>query len=318
MTSVLTVTINPALDVSSRTSQVRPTHKLRCDFVRRQAGGGGVNVARVLHRLGIQVQALAALGGTTGDLIAELLRDEGVELVAVPVAGHTRESFTVAEDDSGQEFRFVLPGPELSSAEWGACLAALEAAAPRPAWIVASGSLPPGAPQDFYAQLANRCSSQGAQLIIDTSGPALGAALDAGVYMVKPSVGEMRSLSGLPLDTVVQMEALAQTWIAQGKAAVVVVSRGEQGALLVSATETLVAPALPVTVVSAVGAGDSFVAGMVAGLLQQSDLVHAFRWGVATAGAAIEAGSVNGFALGDVQRLLPKVVVQSTETARHG
>jgi 6-phosphofructokinase 2 len=311
MTSVLTVTINPALDVFSHTPRIQPTHKLRCDHVQRQAGGGGVNVARVLHRLGIPVQALVPLGGTTGGLVAELLRQEGVDLKALPIAGHTRESFTVAERDSGQEYRFVLPGPELSSREWMQCLSAVEAAQPRPTWVVASGSLPPGVPTDFYAQLAQLCRTLGQRLIVDTSGPALGAALEAGVYMVKPSVGEMRSLSGLPLNTVPEMQALAASWIAQGKVEVVVVSMGAQGALLVSATQALLAPALPVAVVSGVGAGDSFVAGMVAGLLQNPDLDFAFRWGVACASAAIQCADSRGFGMAELQDLLPQVRVSA-------
>jgi 6-phosphofructokinase 2 len=311
MTSVITVTINPALDVFSHTPRIIPTHKLRCDHVQRHAGGGGVNIARVLHRLGVPVQALVTLGGTTGGLIAELLGNEGVDLIGLPIAGHTRESFTVTEGDSGNEFRFVLPGPELARSEWMACLDAVEAVVPRPAWVVASGSLPPGVPFDFYAQLAQRCRGLGLRLIVDTSGPALGAALDAGVYLVKPSVGEMRSLSGLPLNSVPEMQALAASWVVQGKAEVVVVSMGAEGALLVSATESLLAPALPVTVVSGVGAGDSFVAGMVAGHLQGHGLPDAFRWGVACASAAIQSTSVGGFGTTEVQLLLPQVVMRS-------
>lgn len=311
MPSVLTVTINPAVDVSSHTAQVAPTHKLRCDRVLRHAGGGGINVARVLRRLGVAVRALAPVGGTTGQLLEELLEDEAVDFLPVPIAGHTRESFTVLEDSSAREFRFVLSGPTLDTAEWQACLTAVDAVSPKPDWLVVSGSLPPGVPTDFYARLAHYCRRSGVPMVVDTSGPALAAALEAGVYLVKPSAGEMRSLCGLPLATVTDLAAMARSWVVQGKAEVVVVSMGEAGALLVSATHALVADALAVELVSAVGAGDSFVAGMVAGWFRHADLTEAFRWGTACAGAAIQSDNVGTFSVADLATLLPKVVLHS-------
>jgi 6-phosphofructokinase 2 len=294
--------------VSSHTAHIVPAHKLRCDQVQRQAGGGGVNVARVLRRLGGQVQALAALGGTTGGLIAELLHQEGVDLIAVPIAGHTRESFTVTEDPSGQEYRFVLPGPVLSRAEWLACLDTVDAVMPPPAWVVASGSLPPGVPIDFYGQLAQRCKARGLRVLVDTSGPALQAALEAGVTMVKPSVGEMRGISGLALTEVSDIAQLARTWVERGYAEVVVVSMGESGALMVSRDGTVHAAAVPVPVVSTVGAGDSFVAGMVFGLVRGDSWADAFCIGLASASAAVECGTVGGFGWPEVQVLLAQVV----------
>ena len=310
MTSVLTVTINPALDVSSHTPHIVPTHKLRCDGVSRHAGGGGINVARVLHSLGTPVSSLAPLGGTTGALVAELLQQEGVALITVPIAGHTRESFTVAESESGHEYRFVLPGPTLSQAEWTACLDAVSQHQPLPKWVVASGSLPPGVPDDFYAQLALRCKQLGCRLIVDTSGPALAAALKAGVYLVKPSVGEMRTCSGLALQTLPDIQDLAQSWVDQGRAEVVVVSMGEQGALMVSREGAVMAPALQVPVVSAVGAGDSFVAGFVYGLLNGDALVYAFECGMACAAAAVQTRNLAELNAAAVLALLPRVLSQ--------
>ena len=317
MTSVLTVTINPALDVSSHTPHILPTHKLRCDGVSRHAGGGGINVARVLHCLGAPVSALAPLGGTTGALVAELLQDECVELVNVAITGHTRESFTVAESDSGHEYRFVLPGPVLEQAEWVACLDALSHHPTAAQWVVASGSLPPGVPDDFYAQLALRCKQLGRRLIVDTSGPALAAALRTGVYLVKPSVGEMRTCSGLALHTVSEIQSLAQSWVHEGRAAVVVVSMGEQGALMVSRECAVMAHALKVPVLSAVGAGDSFVAGFVYGLLNSEALVYAFECGMACAAAAVQTRNLAQLNVAAVLALLPQVVSQDLRSGAH-
>lgn len=287
MANVLTLTINPALDVSSRAAAVLPTHKVRCDHVQRQAGGGGINVARAMMQLGLPGRVLAPLGGSTGGLMAELMRAEGLDTLVVPIAGHTRESFTVAEQRSGQEYRFVLPGPTLLQAEWMACLDAIDHMPVAPDWVVASGSLPPGVPSDFYGQLAARCQARACSLVVDTSGVALTAALEAGVAVVKPSLSELRALSQAPLQSLYAVRAAAQTWVDAGKAQLVAVSLGERGALMVARHRAVFAPALDVPVVSAVGAGDSFVAGLVFGLAQALDLDTAFSWGVASASAAV-------------------------------
>lgn len=307
MAEILTVTINPALDVSASTAQVRPAHKLRCQQVHRHPGGGGVNVARVLHRLGAQVSALYTLGGSTGQMLAALLGEEGVPGLPVPIAGHTRESFTVAESSSAQEYRFVLPGPTLSAPEWQACLDRVAAMQPAPRFVVGSGSLPPGVPDDFYARLGQWARAAGARLVVDTSGPALAKALEQGVFLVKPSLREIRDLTGRTLGTMGELQDAAQDWIRAGRAEVVVVSLGEQGALLVTAAEGVFAPALPVSVVSAVGAGDSFVAGMVWALAAGQDVVQAFRYGVACASAALMSSGTGLCVADDVHRLVAQV-----------
>ncbi|EER58430.1 6-phosphofructokinase, partial [Acidovorax delafieldii 2AN] len=132
MSALITLTLNPALDLATTTARVEPTHKLRCSPAQRFAGGGGINVARVLHRLGSNVQAWALAGGAAGAQMRQLLADEGVSTVLQPIAGDTRENFSVVETATGQEFRFVLPGPALQAAEWQACLDALAALTPAP------------------------------------------------------------------------------------------------------------------------------------------------------------------------------------------
>jgi 6-phosphofructokinase 2 len=309
MAQVLTITPNPALDVCAATGEVQPTRKMRCHSVQRYPGGGGVNVARVLHRLGVPVRALLALGGSTGALLHELLQAEGVATYPVPVRGHTRESFTVSEARTRQEFRFVLPGPQLSQAEWTACKDGLDDAAGRAAYVVCSGSLPPGVPDDFYAQIAQKCKAQGRRFIVDTSGPALKAALDEGVFMCKPSIGELRGLTGQALTTLDDVREAGAKLIAQGRAELLAVSLGERGALLITPSRALYAPAIDVPVASAVGAGDSFVAGMVHGLLQSEDVSQAFRWGVATATAALAHIGTGLSSASEVNALLERVDV---------
>lgn len=250
MTSFLTLTPNPALDIATSTEQVLPTHKLRCGTVLRYPGGGGINVARVLHRLGAAVEARALVGGPAGAQLQTLLQQEGVPCRMHPIAGDTRENMSVLETGTGQEFRFVLPGPTVDHTQSQALLEALLPTAEpgsQPArWIIASGSLPPGMPHDFYAQLAHAAQQQGVPLALDTSGAALAAALEVGVALVKPSLRELRDLLQRPLNTVQECGDAAFTLVQQGAASTVAVSMGEQGAVLARRHGVWHAPALEV------------------------------------------------------------------------
>ena len=151
---ILTVTMNPAVDLLTSVEHVVPTLKMRCGPVRRDPGGGGVNVARVCRRLGAEATALFTAGGATGALLEQLLAEEDVGRHVVPAAAATREDFTVLETSTGSEFRFVVPGEPLSETEWQGCLDALGDVRVKPDFIVASGSLPPGAPEDSMPRSA--------------------------------------------------------------------------------------------------------------------------------------------------------------------
>ena len=176
MADIVTVTINPSIDVSTSVGQVIPFHKLRCSSARRDPGGGGINVARVVKRLGADVSAMYAMGGTLGQLLRHLLDQEGVPGLPVPISEETREDFTALEEVSGRQYRFVLPGPRLSEREWRAYLDTFAShVVPEQGtrFVVASGSLPPGVPSDFYGRIARTAKQAGAKIIVDTSGPAL-------------------------------------------------------------------------------------------------------------------------------------------------
>ena len=291
MPGLITLTPNPALDLATTTAQVAPTHKLRCGPVQRFAGGGGINVARVLHRLGADVQAWALAGGAAGAQVRSLLAAEGVPARWQPIAGDTRENLSVLETGTGQEFRFVPPGPEVQPAEWDALLTALCALpAPAPRWWIASGSLPPGLPEDSYALLARTARQQGVRLALDTSGPALAAALQAGVALVKPSLRELRELLHQPLEHPADWHRAAQALVQQGQAAVVALSLGEQGAVLATEAGVWQAGALPTPVVhGTTGAGDCFLAALVWTLDRGEPPPEALRWGIAAGAAALQA-----------------------------
>lgn len=301
MTNILTITMNPALDVSTAVDEVRHTSKLRCEPLQRRAGGGGVNVARELHRLGADVMAFYTAGHSTGRVMYSLLQQEGVPCHPHAIAGFPRESFTVLEHSTGHEYRFVLPGPDITTPEWEDALVQVGQLCQPQSLVVASGSLPPGVPQDFYARVSQVVQAGNAALVVDTSGEPLREALKHGVFMVKPSLHELRDLCSLPLLSLYAVRDAAAQWVQRGAATLLVVSMGEMGAMLVTASGAWYAPPLHVTVHSAVGAGDSFVAGMVWALSEGQDTVAAFAKGVACATATLMS---TGSGLGDKAQVL--------------
>lgn len=301
MTKILTITMNPALDVSTAVDEVRHTSKLRCEPMHRRAGGGGVNVARELHRLGADVLAFYTAGHATGRMMWSLLKHEGVPCHPHPIAGFPRESFTVLERSTGHEYRFVLPGPDISEHEWEGALSEIARLCQTQSLVVASGSLPPGVPLDFFARLSRVVQAEDALLVVDTSGEPLRAAMEQGVFMLKPSLHELREVSGKALTHLYAVRDAASELVARRSARIVVVSLGEMGALMACADGTWYAPALPVHVHSAVGAGDSFVAGMVWALAAGQSYIQAFAKGVACASATLQS---EGSGLGDMQQVL--------------
>jgi len=311
MPHILTFTPNPALDVSTSVEQLVSAHKMRCEPAVLHPGGGGINVARVLHRLGADVMAIYPAGGPTGTRLQQLVRAEGVPDQTLPIAGETRESFTAHERQSGHEYRFVLPGPTLSPAEWQACLNSLRQCSPAPSWVVSSGGLPPGVPVDGHAQVARVTREIGARMVLDSSGPALAAALEVGVWLVKPSLRELSELNGTKLDSLRLQREAAQHLIAQGQTHMVALSLGEAGAMLVTAEQCLHAPALNVPVASSVGAGDSFLAALVWALDQQTALSQALATAMAAGAAAVMRTGTALCEPQDVARLREQVQIST-------
>jgi 6-phosphofructokinase 2 len=309
MARIVTLTPNPALDVATSTDEVTPEHKLRCTQMLLDPGGGGLNVARVVHELAGQSLAIYPRGGPTGDILSQLLGEKGVSSRALPVAGLTRQSFTVAETLTGREYRFVLPGHTLAQAEWQALLTALEEEARGAGCVVLSGSLPPGVPEDFYAQAALAMRRLGVRVAVDTSGAPLARALEAGVFLAKPNRREFEALTGLSGADVPALAAAARDFVQRGRVEVLVLSLGAGGALLTTADVQLRATPPPVEAKSSVGAGDSFVAGMVHSLMRGEAPQEAFRWAVASGTAALLTPGTELCRREDVERLRGQVRV---------
>ena len=303
---VVTVTMNPALDISTSAPAVRATDKVRCTVPRRDPGGGGLNVARVLHSLGEDATAVFPSGGHCGRAIADLLSGEQVRFFAEPISGSTRESFTVDDISTGQQYRFVLPGPMLTDAEVDSCLARVRKFATESRFVVVSGSLPPGVGCDFCQRLADSLTDTGAQLVVDTSGGAL-RGLQRGVYLVKPSIRELREWVDGPLETKAEQAAAARSIVEGGVSEVVVVSLGADGALVVTADICEYVPSVDIASISGVGAGDSMVAGIVYSLVHNRSLVEAVQFGVAAGAAMLQTPGTAACKPADVEMYYARI-----------
>jgi 6-phosphofructokinase 2 len=315
MPDIATITINPAIDIFVSVARVEPTRKLRCSAPKRDPGGGGINVARVAHRLGSSVAAIYPTGGAIGKLLQRLVEREGIDSVTTPSHVETRENFTAYEQETGTQYRFVLPGSALHKAEWEACLDKLATLPEKPKIVVASGSIPPGVPEDFFASVARHAKNFGAKVVLDSSGAALKAALTEGITLIKPNLVEFSDLVGSPLDTDADQIAAARRLIADKRVEAVALTLGEDGALLVTADGAWRSHPMQIEVVSAVGAGDSFLGGMVAAIAAGKGLDEAFRVGVAAGSAAVTSLGTELCHEADVKRLIDEVKISEIAPA---
>lgn len=316
---IVTLTLNPTVDLTAIVDKVEPERKLRCRDLTCDPGGGGVNVARVIHRLAGDVLAIVTAGGETGVRLQTLLNQERVRTLVIPIGAETREDFTAFETATGRQYRFVFPGPELSAGEWRQAARRVSEIHPRPDVLVISGSLPPGAPTDLYARLAIGARKAGARVALDATGAAFDAAVRAGVWLIKPNLRELEALHGAPLADETARIAACRGVIARGGAQIVALSLGHEGALLVTADEAWRAPPMAITPVSTVGAGDSFLAGLVLAFTRGRPPREALAWASATASATLLAPGTRLCSGADVTRLLTMVrveaVVSTADTA---
>ncbi|MET0993934.1 MAG: 1-phosphofructokinase family hexose kinase [Mycobacterium sp.] len=300
--TIVTLTMNPALDITTDAKVVRPTDKIRCSGARYDPGGGGVNVAQVAHILGASVSAVFPAGGATGDMLTDLLTDRGVPIRRVKIADTTRESFTINEAGTGLQYRFVLPGPRLTFAEQEQCLDELRLAATSAKFVVASGSLPPGVPMNYYQWVADICRDLGTSLVLDASGAGL-QQITSGVFLLKASVRELRECVERELATESEQMAAAYELIESGRAQAVVVSRGSEGALLATSNESKRFSAIPMRAVSGVGAGDAMVAAITVGLSRGWPLSKSVCFGIAAGAAMLMTPGTQPCTRADAERL---------------
>ena len=317
---IVTLTMNPALDIATSTDVVMPTDKMRCGAVRYDPGGGGINGVRVAHALGASVLAMFPAGGASGEVVTTLLDAAGLPFRRIRIGEPTRESFTVNEHRTERQYRFVLPGPGLSATEQEECLHQLNAVAASADYVVASGSLPPNVSPDFYDRIANVCAQTDTRLILDTSGGGLEHLSGGKVFLLKPSVRELRECVGRELRDEDEQLAAARELIQRGCARNVLVSLGSQGALFVNAEGAQRYPAVTVPPGSGVGAGDAMVAGLTVGLSNGWPLPKSIRLGIAAGAAMLMTPGTATCTRADVERLFditPEPIELAVPAADH-
>jgi 6-phosphofructokinase 2 len=299
---IVTLTLNPALDKSTSTLKLQAEQKLRCTSFRVDAGGGGINVSKGIQKLGGKSTAVFPSGGHNGEIIQKILLENGIDCVTLPVPNETRENISVTETATNNQYRFTLPGVEMTEEMADKCLTIIELQ--RPNYLVASGSLPQGLNPNYFEKVAALANKIDARFILDSSGEALKAAADEGLFLLKPNLAELSALVGVEKLELDQVDDAALEIIKLGKCQMVVVSLGPQGAMLVTEDEVRHIPAPPVVKQSTVGAGDSMVSGMVWGLSQGYSPLQVVQLGVACGSAATLNQGTELFKKEDVQRLL--------------
>ncbi|MER5831518.1 1-phosphofructokinase [Streptomyces sp. NPDC002130] len=258
---ILTVTPNPSLDRTYEVPSLDRGEVIRATGERMDPGGKGVNVSRAVAAAGQRTVAVLPLGGAPGALVADLLDQQGIEVAPVPVAGATRSNIALAESD-GVLTKINAPGPELSDAERELLLETVRRQSRDASWIACCGSLPRGLAPSWYADLVARAHAAGARIALDTSGPALLAALRERPDVVKPNAEELSEAVGRPLATVGDAVKAAEELREMGARAVLA-SLGADGQLLVSEEGAWFGSARVAAVRSNVGAGDSSLAGFL-------------------------------------------------------
>ncbi len=302
MPDIVTITFNPCIDKSTTVSAIAPEKKLRCSIPVFEPGGGGINVARAIKKIGGEATAIYPSGGYSGKFLNVLLQRENISTLIVETKNHTRENMIVLDVATNQQYRFGMPGQELFENEWKQCLQIIEETNAR--FIVASGSLPPGVPTDIFARISRIAKKKKSKLIVDSSEEALKLAVKEGVYLVKPNLGELSKLAGKEELEAIEIEPVAKELICNGKCEIIVVSMGVSGAMLVTKEQVYRVASPIVKRISTVGAGDSMVAGIVQSLATGHNLKEALQYGVACGTAATMRPGTQLCKTEDVEKLL--------------
>jgi len=303
MDSVMTLTMNPTLDIGLSVDSLVPGKKLRSETVRREPGGGGINVARGIKRLGGDVCALFPADDVIGARLEDLLEERSVPRRRLAMRGTVREGISVWVRDQEALFHFVMPGPELSEEEARRALDAVLDQEPCPDWLVASGSLPPGVDDGFYARLARAARKRGIRFVLDSHGAPLRAALQERSFLVKCNRREFAALVGADAPDGAEVRKLARGLAAESDLRALVITLGADGALLTTRDDQIRFRPPRVEPRSPVGAGDSFVAACVYELAGGGSLREAVRSGVAGAAAAVMTPGTELFDLEDYRRI---------------
>jgi len=302
---IITLTINPSLDKSAHFTGLVSEQKIRCEKPRYDAGGGGINVSKAIAKLGGTSSCIFTSGGSTGEMLEDLIAKENLESIAIKTKNWTRENFIAFENKSKAQYRFGFPGNEFLDAEKDKILQTIKEL--KTDYLVISGSLNEGLPTNFYQKIAEIAKELYIKVIVDTSGEALQKVLETGVYLIKPNIGELAKLIGVERLELIEVEKASKKLIENKSAEIVVVSLGADGAILITKDETHLVKAPKVEKKSTAGAGDSMVGGMVWALSQNKTLKEVIQIGVCCGTAATMNEGTQLFNAEDVMRLLKDI-----------
>lgn len=305
MSEILTITLNPALDFATSVSQIVANEKLYCASPRIDPGGGGVNVARTIGRLGGTAAAFVVTGGATGTRLLQLLSSEtGVHTVPFQVTGETRFSFAVTDGQTSDQLRFSLPGEPLTPTERTELLTAIKKASPENGIVVISGGVAPGLSDDFPQRIQNEIGAKTDRVIVDTSRAPLQAIINSPIapfFLLRVDKKEAARAAQHSMESLEDSLIFARSLVARGVARHVVTGRGAEGSIMVTPDRAYLCRAPQVEVRSKIGAGDALVGAMAFAFGRDEQPEDALKWGVAAASATV---STEGTALCDLETVV--------------
>ena len=301
------VCLNPSFDKTVEVDALALGEVNRIRSVRVDMGGKGVNVAVVARRLGLDALCIGCMGEQGAQHFTRLMDEEGLPHRFLTVPGAVRTNLKVVSRDGKGVTELNEPGAPLSGKAMEDFFALAKEEAARSEYVVLTGSLPPGCPDNTYGELIRAMG--GTRCILDAGGPVLRLGAEAGPFLLKPNLVELEQALGAQLRTLRAIRDAALIFLRKG-ASHVVVSMGAMGAMYVSEARTLYAPALRVEARSTVGAGDAMVGGMLLGLQKSGDMAQAFRYGIAAGAASVMTEGTQLIHPEDFERLVSQVKVQ--------
>ncbi|MEX0289884.1 MAG: 1-phosphofructokinase family hexose kinase [Flavobacteriaceae bacterium] len=316
MRKIVTLTVNPAIDKSTFIEGIKPFNKLRCQESTYEPGGGGINVSKVLKELGGTSLCMYMAGGPTGTHLKEMLADLDILQQLIPIAGRVRENLSVTDTLNNQTYRFGMPGPTVMENEWKNVLGHLEAILLEGDILVASGSICSGMPTNFFAQVAKIAHEKKVKYILDTNGEALVKGAEAGVYLLKPNLGELATLCGVQTIPFLELESMAKAYLQNNPCELMIVSLGAQGAVMVTKEQVEYIAAPIVYRKNNNRAGDSMVAGMVFAMTQGKTISEMAQYGVACGTAAIMTEGSQPCRIKDVEELYQWIQANSLNSGK--
>lgn len=307
---ILTITPNPAIDRMYSVPRHQPGSVMRVEEVLESAGGKGLNVARVVARLGEAACAMGFVGGISGDLYLSLIQEPGLACAFTRVQASTRTSVNIWDQATGESTEYLEPGPCIHPSEHARFLEDFQQMLPRASVVTLSGSVPPGLPQDFHAQIVRICKQLGVPVFVDASGPSLKAAVTESPDLIKPNLEEFAWLTQLSDRREASIIGAALKLLEKGPQRLLI-SMGAQGALFFDKDSALRGVPPKVEPLNTVGCGDSMLGGFAIALSRGWSQKEALRYAIAVSAAATQTRQVGRLNPSDVESYLPLVEISS-------